>query len=62
MFDDEILKPLAREIYEAHRRSRQLKTEWKDLGGSEKQHWVDVATAVRAFMEEFESVPWSQSG
>ena len=48
---DDITKPLAKVIYEAHARSRQLKTRWQDLGNEEK-HWVNVAAAVVAFFGE----------
>ncbi len=48
-------KLLAAVIYEAHRRSRKIGTLFKDLGGSEKEHWRRVAeAAIQWFGEQAE--------
>ncbi len=51
---DDLTKPLARAIYEAHARSRQIRTAWNQLGGTEQKHWVNVASAVTEFLAEYE--------
>ena len=53
---DDVSKPLARCIYEAHARSRRLKTGWVILSRDEQQHWVNVATAVLSFLGEYEEM------
>ena len=50
---DDLTKPLARAIYEAHARSRNVKTAWNQLGGSEQKHWINVSTAALAFLGEY---------
>lgn len=49
--DSDLTGPLAKVIYEAHARSRNLKTRFQDLG-NERAHWINVATAVLAFWGE----------
>jgi hypothetical protein len=40
-------------LYEAHARSRKLKTKWGDLGPEEKGHWYFVSTAAVSFFGEY---------
>jgi len=49
----DLARPLARVLYEAHARSRKLKTKWGDLGPEEKGHWLYVATAAAAFWGDY---------
>ncbi len=51
---DDIAKPLARCIYEAHARSRGIKSTWQGIGGTERQHWLNVAEAALSFLGEFQ--------
>ena len=51
--DEQMQRQLARVIYEAHARSRKLKTTWRDLGPEEKRHWYFVSTAAVSFFGEY---------
>ena len=50
---DDLTGPLAKVIYEAHARSRNLKTRWDDIGGTEHAHWKHVSAAVLAFWADY---------
>jgi hypothetical protein len=50
---DDLTRPLARVIYEAHARSRNLKSRWEDIGGSEKEHWYHVSAAAITFWGDY---------
>lgn len=50
---DDLTRPLARVLYEAHAKSRKLKTKWRDLGPEEKRHWYFVSTAAVSFFGEY---------
>lgn len=58
---DDMTGPLARVIYEAHARERQIKTTWSGLGGTERAHWMAVSSAVLAFWGEYAGIGEEES-